>query len=307
MADNNERVSGPFTGVEHSDGRLAAAEEAKRTGLEFRSTGAKGADLVTYTTAVEAGNEWSSEVVAERDQLGDALESATKDINELNAMKAKAHEDYSNQVIERRFDRPRMEVAERVDAIVKRNDQIQAQHEEQSNAVADRLPGEERVPLRAEQVEDGEPVTIIGQQELKRGVTDISESEERSMLDDKGRVAYGEVPFEAFVDVAASVKENRSEERSVPQPHQAGELTSGPRSAGKKSGESKDDEQAQREAEKAEREQAREKQKAEREERKAQEKARREEEKRQRQEAEKAAEEAAAAEQAANNSGDSQE
>lgn len=307
MAEKNEqnvRASGPFTGIEHSDGRLAAAEEAKRTGLEFRSTSAEGVDLVQYTTAVEAGNEWSNELVAEDDALGDELASETKSVTELNEMKAKAHEDYSNGVLRRRADNRRMETGERVEAITKRNDQIQTQHEEQSNEVADRAKsGEERVPLRAEQLEDDAPVTLLGQQAVKQSVTNISESEEREMFKDKGRVMYGEVPFEAFVDEEASRKESRTEERDVPQPHQAGDLASGKaRSAGKgqgkqESSEDKDVAKAQREAEKAEREEARERQKAEREQRKAEEKARREEEKQQR--------EAAAS--AENTSGESQE
>lgn len=283
MTDNKEpqvQESALLSGVEHSDGRLAAAEEAKRTGLEFRSTAAEGVDIVPYTTAVLAGNEWSNEQVAERSELGDSLESGTKEVAELNDMKAKAHEDYANGVIRRRADSKRMDVAERVEAIIKRNDEVAKQHEEQSNAMADRSrSGEERVFLRAEQVGDEEPVTLIGQQEVKRSVTNLSESEEREMFKDKDRVAYGEVPFEAFVDEEASRKESRAEERDVPQPHKAGELAGSGASAESKSNDNAEaDEQAKREQKKAEQ------------------KARREEEKRQR----KAAEEAA-------NAGESQE
>lgn len=292
MADKTEprvRESGTFTGVEHSDGRLAAAEEAKRTGLEFRSTGAEGVDIVPYTVAVEAGNEWSNQLMAEQSELGDALAAGTKEVSDLNEKKAKAHESYSEGVIRRRADRKEMSVGERVQAIVKRNEEIAKQHEDLSNAVAGRA-NIERVPLRAEQVDNDEPVTLLGQQAVKDSVTNISESEEREMFKDKGRVAYGEVPFEAFVDESTSAKENRAEERDVPIPHKAGELSGDGSANVKQNNEPEQKDNADKEA---------------REQKKAQEKARREEQKRQREEAEKAA--AAAEAEKNENSGESQE
>lgn len=292
MSDNNNNdVSAPqiLTGVEHSDGRLAAVEEAKRTGLEFQSTSSEGGDIVPYDVAVEAGTEWSNKLVADAKNVPSGVELSVRELIELNEQKAEAHENYSKGVMNRRANVKPMERTERINAVLERNAKVADQHEQFSNELAENRINEERAFLRAEQVGDSEPQTALGKR-VKEQVESADENEEREMFADKQRVTYGEESYNTFTDEKKSQKETRTEERNIPAPHNAGKLTNGGRNTGKDEstsppGPDAHDEptseqkraamQAEREQDKSQREQKREQDKQKREEKREQEKAQR--------------------------------
>jgi hypothetical protein len=203
--------TGPVN-VEHSDERLAAVEEAKRTGNEFRSVGSKGNDLVAREKVVVATQEWSNEDASETSPLPVYLEELDDSVDqaqhrELNVRKAKEHSDYSADLVAKQQDADeearenlRKDPLYYVKLIQERNlksaEEFQKNSEKYAKQVVKRADAvdQERRSITAEEASSDHPLTVMGQ---KAEVTDISESLSKDGLEAKDRIIYGEESFKA--------------------------------------------------------------------------------------------------------------
>lgn len=193
-------------GVEHSDERLAAVEEAKRTGGEFQSVGAKGHDIVDRETLREEVEKVSNEGSTDKNQpLPDYLVQLQEGVDntiELNQRKANEHNEYSREIAKAQQE---AEVADReklrkdpdyfARRIAENNRRLADAHNskaaEYARQSAETNEGkmEEVRALRPESVTDPDPITALGK---KSKVTDISESFASGELKEKDRIIYGE-------------------------------------------------------------------------------------------------------------------
>jgi hypothetical protein len=194
--------------VEISDERLAAVEEAKRTGRPLQSVGAKGNELVARDALQEAVYEVSNEDSSHADEsLPDyllELKDNVDDEHELNLQKAREHAEYSAELARSQ------QKAEQA-AVVKLRDDPEyfARRIAENNvklAEADSLASAEYVRNTQErdyefieefrkvslsELASTDPVTALG----KKAVTDISEAAAKDALIAKDRVIYGEDSF----------------------------------------------------------------------------------------------------------------
>lgn len=202
---NNLQLAGAV-GVEHSDERLAAVEEAKRTGHELQSVGAKGHDIVdrdTLRVEVEkVSNEGSSDPEQPLPDYLVSLQEGVEDTIALNQMKADEHNEYSREIVEAQQE---AELADKeklrqdpyyfANRIAENNRRLADEHNTKSAQYAegtDRFNAgvaQEIRALKPEEVEQSNPVTALG---LKSQVTDISESFAAEQLQEKDRIIYGE-------------------------------------------------------------------------------------------------------------------
>lgn len=196
-------------GVEHSDERLAATEEAKRTGQEFQSVGAKGSDLVdreVLRAEVEKVSNANSSDPNQPlpDYLYELNENAPSHI-ELNQRKADEHNEYSAELV-RNQNKARVSDAEKLrndpdyfaNRIAEQNRRLAQDHNSRSadfvrgTAKASERVQEEVRELTPEQVYSPDPVTALGQ---NAQVTDISEGAAEQSLITKDRIIFGEESY----------------------------------------------------------------------------------------------------------------
>lgn len=202
---NSLRIAGPIV-VEHSDERLAAVEEAKRTGGELQSVGHKGDDIVDRDIVREAVEKVSNEGSSDPSQpLPDylvELQRGAAPTAELNKMKAEEHNEYSRQIVEAQMEAEvENEAKLRKDPyyfahrIAENNRRLADEHNKKSAEFARGLyeinegVSQEIRPISPEEAMSDEPLTALG---LKAKVTDISESFAREQLEQKDRIIYGE-------------------------------------------------------------------------------------------------------------------
>jgi len=225
--------------VEHSDERLAAVEEAKKTGQEFQSVGAKGTDIVDRAVLADAVREQSAVGSSDPDEplpdyLAELRNAHQDDEQEINARKAQEHNEYSAELA-RGQQKAAVSDAEKLrqdpDYFSKRiqalNAQLAADYAKTSAAfakeVARRNDGvqEEVRKLRPERVGDPHPITVLGQNAT---VTDISESAIAEQLVTRDRITFGE---ESFKNHATASREEAAE--AAPKRAQAPSKTDEPK------------------------------------------------------------------------------
>src|SRR5690606_17983623 len=202
---NSLAPSGPV-GVEHSDERLAAVEEAKRTGQELQSVGAKGHDIVDRETlrkeVEKVSNEGSTDPNQSMPDYLVQLQEGVDDTISLNQMKAREHSEYSAEIARAQreaavADEAKLRddpeyfakrIAENNRRLADAHHQAAAQHAQNLAEFGAQVMEEVR-SLRPESVTDPNPITALGQ---KARVTDISEAPAKNELQEKDRIIYGE-------------------------------------------------------------------------------------------------------------------
>lgn len=227
--------------VEHSDERLAAVEEAKRTGQEFQSVGTKGAAIVDRATlrgVVDEVSNANSSQQAETlpDYLID-LKQGVDDEQELNKQKAAEHDEVSAEIV-RAQEETAVSDAEKlrkdpkyfVKRIIANNQRLASDYEATSSDFAraqqdaDEQAVVERVRIRVESIHDPNPATSLGKRAVEQ-VPDISESAASEALRTKDRIIYGEESFKAQAKSArVEAREAASDDRA-----QKASLTDEPR------------------------------------------------------------------------------
>lgn len=230
--------------VEHSDERLSAVEEAKRTGQEFQSVGSKGAEIVNREAVVEATQEWSKDIYGKSDStLPDyllELKEGVEDEVQLNQRKAAEHNEVSDEIVAAQQEAA-VSDAEKLrkdpkyfsKRIQELNRQLATNHTEASTAYVENVlqdadgVSREIVKIRAESVGDPNPATSLGKI-AKDKVTDISESAAREQLQQKDKIIYGEDSFKAQAKAArkeAKVKDRAVDEKMTNEPKRVEEPT----------------------------------------------------------------------------------
>lgn len=213
--------------VEHSDERLAAVEEAKRTGQEFQSVGQRGNDIVEREVLRAAVEEVSNANSSDPEQplpdylveLADNAPSHT----ELNQRKAAEHNEYSAVLVEAQ---QKAELSDReklrkdpmyfANRIAENNRRLAQEHNDANAKYAESLAErnenvqQEIRELTPRQAVERDPVTALGQ---KAQVTDISESQASEALVTKDRIIYGEEPYRA--QAVSSREAAPSDERAL--------------------------------------------------------------------------------------------
>lgn len=201
--------------VEHSDERLAAVEEAKRTGHEFQSVGARGADIVDRNVLREETLKVSNEGSTDPNQpMPDYLVELQGTVEErypnqgtieLNRDKAEQHNRYSEAIVRAQQE---AEVSDReklrkdpeyfARRIAENNRRLAANHNENSGEYMRGIfaqnegVAQEIAEVRPEHATDLDPVTALG---IKSKVTDISERFAADHLQQKDRIIYGEYAY----------------------------------------------------------------------------------------------------------------
>lgn len=218
--------------VEHSDERLAAVEEAKRTGQEFQSVGTKGSEIVQREAVVAATREWSKDVFgSDESQLPDylyGLKTGVDDEQQLNKDKAAQHNEVSDEIVAAQNEAAVDDAAKlREDPkyfskrIQELNRKLAADHTKVSAGFVRETAKDndgiarEVVRIRAESVNDPNPATSLGKI-AKDKVTDISESAAREQLEQKDKIIYGEDSFKA--QAKAPRREAKAKGRAVAEP-----------------------------------------------------------------------------------------
>lgn len=217
--------------VEHSDERLAAVEEAKRTGQELQSIGSKGADIVDREVLREEVERVSNEGSSDPEQpLPDYLYELVEqvdDTRELNQRKAAEHNEYSAEVVRAQQEQELSDLEKRrrdpmyfARLIEENNRALAAAYSEQQaevarqNLIASEGVQQEVRELRPEGVGDPNPITALGQ---RSQVTNISESATKGELVTKDQIIFGEQSFRANAEAPREVAEeaessNRAQE-----------------------------------------------------------------------------------------------
>jgi hypothetical protein len=227
VTQNNLSLTlGGVVQVEHSDERLAAVEEAKRTGQEFQSIGAKGTDFVdrdVLRAEIErVSNEGSTDPnVALPDYLAELKANAPSE-EELNELKAREHSEYSEEIV-RAQQEAAVSDAEKLRKdpyyftrrIAENNQKLADDYSKVAAEYArDQLIKNEGVQeevraLRVESVGDPNPITMLGQ---KSKITDISEGAATAALELKDRIIYGEESYAANAKADRTVAEEPASE-----------------------------------------------------------------------------------------------
>lgn len=209
MVDRSETLNGPIF-VEVSDERLAAVEEAKRTGSEFQSVGTKGSQVVDREIVAEATVEWSNEGNTADSDMPEylvKLKEEEGDVAELNEHKAAEHSEISNEIAKMQVednikaeDKLRKDPMYFANAVAARNEKIAAEYAKSQNAFAKARMSEadqfsqEVVRISRDEAYSEDPVTVLGKQAK---VKDISESAAKEALQDKDKIIYGATSFKA--------------------------------------------------------------------------------------------------------------
>jgi len=237
MANEKNLIGAPVH-VETSDERLAAVEEAKRTGDELVSVGSKGGQIVDRGTLVEETRKVSNEGASETSSLPLYLEELVDNLEdeaELNIRKAKAHSDYSAELA-----RKQQEAAVEAEAklredplyfvkqITERNQKLAQQYNEKMGQYIKEVEGrnsnfnEEIRRITQEEAFSGEPVTEMGKraQDFK-----IDENFAKDALQTKDRIIYGAEDYLGGVadeQPVPQVDESRKQEQpeETPEKHQ---------------------------------------------------------------------------------------
>jgi hypothetical protein len=217
--------------VEVSDERLAAVEEAKRTGQELQSIGSKGAEIVDRAVlraeVDRVSNANSSDPnIAPPDYLV-SLVAGVEDTQELNKQKASEHDEVSAEIVAAQLEtavsdaeKLRKDPKYFVKRIIANNTKLARDYEETATDFA-RAAGKaeanasrEIARLRVESINDPNPATSLGKIAQDK-VTDISESQMAASLETKDRIIYGEESFKAQAKAArVEAKEAASDERA---------------------------------------------------------------------------------------------
>jgi hypothetical protein len=218
--------------VEHSDERLAAVEEAKRTGQELQSIGAKGADIVNRDVLREAVFEVSNANSSDPAQpLPDYLATLVKgveDEQELNKQKAQEHNEVSAEIVAVQqesavsdAEKLRKDPKYFVKRIIANNNKLAAdysataaQYAEETVKVSEGA-AVDRARIRVESLNDPNPATSLAKRAVDK-VTDISEGAAASALETKDRIIFGEESFKqqaksARVEAKAAASEDRAQ------------------------------------------------------------------------------------------------
>ena len=221
--------------VEHSDERLSAVEEAKRTGQEFQSIGTKGSEIVDRAAlrAVvdEVSNANSSQANETLPDYLIDLKQGVDDTAELNKQKAAEHDEVSAELVTAQQE-TRVSDAEKlrqdpkyfVKRIIANNNKLAKDYSDTASefAQAQRQTAEnasvERARIRVESLNDPNPATSLGKRAAE--VPDISESFANEALQLKDRVIYGEESFKAQakasrVEAKAAASEERAQEAKL--------------------------------------------------------------------------------------------
>jgi hypothetical protein len=215
--------------VEHSDERLAAVEEAKRTGQEFQSVGSKGAEIVEREAVVTATQEWSKDIYGDDESTLPnylySLKTGVEDEAQLNQRKAAEHNEVSDEITAAQ-NKAAVSDAEKLrqdpkyfsKRIQELNRKLAADHTETSTAYVENVIQDadgiarEILKIRAESIFDPNPATSLGKV-AKDKVTDISEGAARSELEQKDKIIYGEDSFKA--QAKAPRREAKAKDRAV--------------------------------------------------------------------------------------------
>jgi len=112
MTTTNNRVFTETVLIENSDERLAAVEEAKRTGQPFQSVGANKAEIVPVVVAQQIMDDAAKEDIyvgpngttfaAHLKSYHDKVAADPNFVNETNEEKAAAHAAYSAEFVRQR-------------------------------------------------------------------------------------------------------------------------------------------------------------------------------------------------------------
>jgi hypothetical protein len=219
-----------IVGVEVSDERLAAVEEAKRTGRPLQSVGSKGHEIVDRDLLEEATIAVSNSDASETSPLPQYLEELRERfddvdyVREVNEMKAAEHEEYSAELIRAKRDEEAALAKKAADdpmfyanLIAERQRlQVEAYEKEQADFAVQREKNsrglEERV--RAIDVHDAVAATSLETYAEGKAPSDISESFAHEALITKDRVIFGEESFKAVANAAREASQEASTQRT---------------------------------------------------------------------------------------------
>jgi hypothetical protein len=232
MKTTNNRVFTETVLIENSDERLAAVEEAKRTGQPFQSVGANKAEIVPVVVAQQIMDEAAQEGIyvgaggrtfaAHLESYHDKLANEEGFVARTNEEKAAAHAAYSAE-----FVRARNEEEDRVKQLMKEgyepslavqqaNFERALEHEEKSRGFG-RLRAERNDdPQTVEQVEEYVVEAVNAAASMEEAIAaaraastvpDVSESYAKEELETKDKIVEAVESFEDHAKDAEALKD----------------------------------------------------------------------------------------------------
>lgn len=202
--NNNLNDMGPVL-AEQSDERLAAVEEAKRTGQPFQSVGAKGAEFVNRDVLREATEKVSNQTPPD---YAAQMRANVDDEAALNRQKAQEHSEMSAEIVRTQqemevaaYDNLRRDPLYYSKQIMKRNTELANEYTREQARFAKQVERDnngieqEVRKVRAEQATDPAPSTVLGKLATKR--PHVDEQAAADAFRTKDEIIYGEQSYKA--------------------------------------------------------------------------------------------------------------